>query len=84
MGVTATFPTMCVDVVPHSDMTEEQKDVVQFYSGACIAMFAAVIAFAVLYNIGMELWGIGPACDDHALTFVFPNALCAVILSVHD
>jgi hypothetical protein len=32
-------------------MTENQKDVVQFYSGACIVMFVVVLAWAVLYNI---------------------------------
>mmetsp|Transcript_20765 Transcript_20765/g.29851 ORF Transcript_20765/g.29851 Transcript_20765/m.29851 type:complete len:963 (-) Transcript_20765:164-3052(-) len=34
-----------------SDMTDDQKHVVDFYSGACISMFAITIAWVVLYKL---------------------------------
>lgn len=42
-------------------MTSDQKGVVDFYSGACIAMFAVVIAWIVFYHIIFyiysSIWG---------------------------
>ena len=34
-------------------MTEDQKEVVDFYSGACIAMFAVVVVWLVIYHFIM-------------------------------